>query len=110
MFSNYMENMSPFVKPERPFLGEEACLGWAHFFSCPIVLLLSAVCRVLPSHKHAFSSDMQLLESKAKKHLHECLHPARGFSQAPPFSLTLGLHGNCPPGRTTGAGLTPLVS
>lgn len=94
MFSNYMENMSPFVKPKRP-RKKKVCIGRALFFpSLSIVLFLG------PSYNaHIQVACHFLNQNERVKHLSKYICHSKVFSP-----VLLGLNWNCLTSKTIRTG------
>lgn len=96
MFSNYMENMTPFVKLKRPRKKRKGLSWKGSSLSQPIVLLRG--CLHSPSHKWTYSSCLPLPEAKWE---------SKTFVQIVFSSIFLSIawvNGNCLTSRITRTG------
>lgn len=82
MFSNYMENMSPFVKLKRPRRRKKG-QHWKGPFLLfgSIVFFLAIACSVLPTNRHVRAADHFSNPTVKGKHLHECLHHSKALAR-----------------------------
>lgn len=82
MFSNYMENMSPFVKLKRRRRRKKGGHGKGPFLLFgPIVPFLAVACSVLPTNRHIQAADHFSNPTVKGKHLHRCLHHSKALAK-----------------------------
>ena len=102
MFSNYMENMSPFVRLKRPRKKKKGLSRKGSFLSPPIVLHRG--CPHSRSHRRSQSSRLPLFASKREgKAFVQMPLPLRSVVLSVFLSPTW-VHGNCSTNRITRTG------
>lgn len=102
MFSNYMENMSPFVRLKRPRKKKKGLSRKGSFLSPPIVLHRG--CPHSRSHRRSQSSRLPLFASKREgKAFVQMPLPLRSVILSVFLSPTW-VHGNCSTNRITRTG------